>query len=203
MGARAAAGSVVNRGMNNVWALIAASAAIYAALALIMGVAPGVTLSGTPATAGAKPLNAQQQHGRDIYVSEGCAYCHTQNVRPLKQDLIFGRPSVGGDYAYDTPELLGDHRNGPDLSNIGARQPSAVWQYIHLYNPRAVVQGSIMPRYSWLFAVEPKAQPGDVIVPMPQGFAPRGVVVATKDAQDLVAYLQALKQLPLGVHANK
>jgi cytochrome c oxidase cbb3-type subunit 2 len=189
----------MNRGMNNVWSLVGVSALIYGVLAIAMGVLPGVVLSGTAPTTGLKPLTAAQAHGREIYVREGCEYCHTQNVRPLKQDLVFGRPSVAGDYAYGTPELLGDHRNGPDLTNIGARQPSTTWQYIHLWNPRAVVHDSIMPRYPWLFDVQKNAQPGDETVPLPAGFAPASeVVITTDESRDLVAYLESLKQVPLG-----
>lgn len=189
----------MNRGMNNVWSLIAASAVVYAILAVIMGVVPGIVLSSTPPTTGLQPLTRAQARGREIYVSEGCGYCHTQQVRPLQQDLVFGRPSVPGDYAYATPELLGSERNGPDLTNIGARQPSTTWQYIHLWNPRAVVHDSIMPRYPWLFEVKAKAQPGDEVVPIPPGFAPPNEVVVTADlSRDLVAYLESLKQVPLG-----
>ncbi len=189
----------MNRGMNNVWALIAAITLIYGTLAIAMGTIPGIVLSSTPPTPGKHPYSEAAQRGRAIYVSEGCEYCHTQNVRPLKQDAVFGRASVAGDYAYDTPELLGDHRNGPDLTNIGNRQSSAVWQYIHLYDPRSVVHDSIMPRYPWLFEVKAKADPGDVTVVLPPGFAPPGgVVVAKQSAQDLVRYLSELKQVPLG-----
>lgn len=182
----------------SVWVIVAVCLGVYGVLAVLLGVVPGVVLSQTPPTAGLRPYTAQEQAGRDVYVSEGCEYCHTQNVRPLKQDAVFGRPSIAGDYAYQTPELLGDHRNGPDLTNIGNRQPSEVWQYIHLWDPRAVVQGSIMPRYTWLFAVKAKPDPGDVVVPLPPGFGPaHGSVVATQKARDLVAYLEALKQVPL------
>jgi cytochrome c oxidase cbb3-type subunit 2 len=194
----------MNRGMNNVWSLVLVSAMIYGALTILMGVVPGMVLSKAPPTAGSHPYTAQEQRGRDIYVSEGCEYCHTQNVRPLKQDEIFGRPSIAGDYAYDTPELLGDHRNGPDLTNIGGRQPSKIWQYIHLWEPRAVVHGSIMPQYTWLFAVKPKADPGDEVVPIPTGFGPaNGVVVTTPQSRDLVSYLESLKQVPLGKGIGK
>lgn len=194
----------MNRGMNNVWALVLACAVVYGTLAVFMGVVPGIVLSATPPTPGSHPYTAQEQRGRDIYVSEGCEYCHTQNVRPLKQDEAFGRPSVAGDYAYDTPELLGDHRNGPDLTNIGGRQSSTAWQYIHLWDPRAVVHESIMPRYTWLFAVKPKADPGDDVVPIPPGFGPeKGVVVTTQASRDLVAYLESLKQVPLTKGAGK
>lgn len=190
--------------MNNVWTLVAASAVIYAMFCILMGVVPGVVLSNSQPVAGVRPLNAAETHGRNIYVGEGCAYCHTQNVRPLAQDKVFGRPSVAGDYAYDTPQLLGTERTGPDLTNIGARQPSDVWQYIHLWEPRAVVHDSIMPRYTWLFQVKNAAGPNDVTVPLPPGFGPpRGVVVATQDAKDLVAYLKSLKQVPLSAGASK
>jgi cytochrome c oxidase cbb3-type subunit II len=194
----------MNRGMDNVWTLVIASAAIYGVLAIAMGMVPGIILSGTQPTPGLHPLTAQEARGRDIYVSEGCAYCHSQVVRPLKQDLVFGRPSIGGDYAYATPELLGDHRNGPDLTNIGSRQPSTIWQYIHLWNPRAVVHDSIMPRYSWLFDVKNAAQAGDEVVPLPPGFGPSNAVVVTNErSRALVAYLESLKQVPLTKGASK
>ncbi|HEY9179105.1 MAG TPA: cbb3-type cytochrome c oxidase subunit II [Candidatus Baltobacteraceae bacterium] len=193
----------MNRGMNNVWTLIAVSAIIYGAFCVAMGVVPGTAMSHLQPLAGEKPLDAQTARGRAIYVSEGCSYCHTQNIRPLAQDKVFGRPSVGGDYVYSTPQLLGTERTGPDLSNIGLRQPSEVWQYIHLWDPRAVVHDSIMPRYTWLFEVKRAADPGDVTVPVPPGFGPAGeVIVAGQQAKDLVAYLKSLKQAPLGAGAK-
>ena len=127
------------RGMNKLVLIAGGSTLVYAGLALVMGVLPGITLSQTPPGPGVKPLTALEAEGRDVYVSNGCSYCHTQQVRPLAQDKVFGRPSAPGDFAYQTPELLGSERTGPDLTNVGVRQPSAVWQYIHLYNPRAVV----------------------------------------------------------------
>lgn len=188
----------MNRGMNNVWTLVASAGLIYGAFCILMGVLPGAILSQTPPVRGLHPLSAAQARGREVYVSEGCSYCHTQNVRPLAQDHVFGRPSVGGDYAYSTPQLLGTERTGPDLSNIGVRQPSEVWQYIHLWDPRAVAHDSIMPRYTWLFDVVQKPEAGEVVVPVPPGFGPRGrSIVASRRAQDLVAYLESLKQMPL------
>jgi cytochrome c oxidase cbb3-type subunit 2 len=119
-------------------------------------------------------------------------------VRPLAQDRVWGRASVAVDYAYATPELLGTERTGPDLSNVGARQPSDVWQSIHLYEPRALVHASIMPAYPWMFVAKDRAEPGDVVVDVPPEYAPKGkVIVATREEQDLVAYLKSLKQPPL------
>jgi cytochrome c oxidase cbb3-type subunit 2 len=185
--------------MRNVWIIVGASAGIYGTLAFFMGVLPGIVLSHVPATPGLRPLTAEQAAGRDIYVSEGCAYCHSQVVRPLAQDKVFGRPSVAGDYAYATPELLSDHRNGPDLANVGTRQPSDVWNAIHLYEPRALVAGSIMPAYPYLFIVRSKALANETVVPVPAPWGPPGeVVVEGPDAKALIAYIESLKQVPLG-----
>jgi len=113
----------------------------------------------------------------------------------LPQDKIFGRPSAPGDFAYQTPELLGSERTGPDLTNIGMRQSSEVWQYIHLYNPRAVVPESVMPAFDWMFQVVDKAPAGVTAIALPRAFAPPdGVVIPTPDAQALLAYLLSLKQ---------
>jgi cytochrome c oxidase cbb3-type subunit 2 len=174
------------------------STLVYACLAVLMGVLPGIELSNTPPGPGVLPLSALQAEGRDVYVANGCSYCHTQQVRPLDQDKIFGRPSAPGDFAYQTPELLGSQRTGPDLANVGVRQPSTVWQYIHLYNPRAVVPESIMPAFDWMFKVVDQAPAGVTPVPLPAAYAPaRGVVVPDHRAEALVAYLLSLKQTDL------
>jgi cytochrome c oxidase cbb3-type subunit 2 len=184
--------------VNKLLLIAGGSTLVYLGLALMMGVFPGIALSLTPPGPGVKPLTPIEAEGRDVYVANGCSYCHTQQVRPLPQDKVFGRPSAPGDYAYATPELLGSERTGPDLSNVGARQASDVWQYIHLYNPRAVVPQSIMPSFSWMFDVVDKAPAGVAPVPVPKAFAPpRGVVVPGHQAKALVAYLLSLKQPPL------
>jgi cytochrome c oxidase cbb3-type subunit 2 len=163
-----------------------------------MGVLPGIALSQIPPGPGVVPLTEIEAEGREVYIANGCSYCHTQQVRPLAQDKQFGRPSTAGDFAYQTPELLGSERTGPDLTNVGARQPSAVWQYIHLYNPRAVVPASIMPSFAFLFDVVDSAPPGVTPVSLPKAFAPEhGVVVPRPEAKALLAYLLSLKQAPL------
>jgi cytochrome c oxidase cbb3-type subunit 2 len=184
--------------MNDVGVLTASAFFVYLVLAIVMGVIPGTMLSATKPLRGVVPLSQQEARGRDVYIGEGCSYCHTQQVRPLEQDRVWGRPSARGDYAYATPQLLGTERTGPDLTNIGARQPSDVWHLIHLYQPRALVHGSIMPAYPWLFVEQSRADPGDVAVPVPAGYAPAGkTVVASQSALDLVAYLKSLKQAAL------
>lgn len=181
--------------MNKLVLIAGGSTLVYAVLALVMGVLPGIALSEMPPGPGVEPLTALQAKGRAIYVANGCSYCHTQQVRPLAQDRIFGRPSAPGDFAYQTPELLGSERTGPDLTNIGVRQSSEVWQYIHLYNPRAVVPESVMPAFDWMFQVVDKAPAGVTAIALPKAFAPPdGVVVPSPDAQALLAYLLSLKQ---------
>lgn len=145
-----------------------------------------------------KAYNAQQLRGRAVYISNGCLYCHSQQPRDPAQapDMTrgWGRPSVAADYAYDTPHLLGTSRTGPDLFNIGARQPSEDWQLGHLYQPRAYTQGSIMPAFPFLFSVHPGAPaPGEKAINLPPQYARAGMtVVATQKGRDLVAYLLSL-----------
>jgi cytochrome c oxidase cbb3-type subunit 2 len=143
------------------------------------------------------PYTLSQLRGRSTYVSMGCVYCHSQQPRPANlgsdSERGWGRASVPADYVYDYPHLLGVSRTGPDLFNIGARQPSVDWNLAHLYQPRAVTPGSVMPAYPFLFRVVTHAAPGDKIVTLPPAFAPAGgVVVASQDALDLVAYLTSL-----------
>ncbi|MCC6929073.1 MAG: cbb3-type cytochrome c oxidase subunit II [Gemmatimonadaceae bacterium] len=180
----------------------------FVALSVVVAVAPAAWLQrAVPPTPGSRPLTALEQRGLDVYLSEGCVYCHTQQVRPLAQDTTrYGRASIAGDYArlrptgpfHPTPRVLGTERTGPDLSNIAARQPSAVWHYLHLYQPRAVVQGSVMPSFPWLFEVRDSASAGDSAITVPAPYAPTGgVVVPRESARALVAYLLALRSASL------
>ena len=105
------------------------------------------------------PINAggQAEQGRQVYIANGCVACHSQQVRDdhMGADLKRGwgsRRSVGRDYLYDQPVLLGSMRTGPDLTNIGARQSTPMWHYLHLYSPRYVTPGSIMPPFRFLFS---------------------------------------------------
>jgi cytochrome c oxidase cbb3-type subunit 2 len=105
----------------------------------------------------------------------------------------WGRASVPGDYFYDDPHLMGTSRTGPDLLNIGARQPSDDWHLLHLYQPRSVAPGSVMPAYRFLFLEKAAAAPAERVVTVPAPWGPPGkVVVATPDAVALVAYLKSL-----------
>ncbi|MCL1593361.1 MAG: cbb3-type cytochrome c oxidase subunit II [Actinomycetia bacterium] len=89
--------------------------------------------------------------GRDLYVSEGCAECHTQQVRPVASDVGLGAVSLAGDYAHENPVLLGAYRLGPDLMHLASREGFNVDAIgPHLINPRAARSWSTMPSYSYL-----------------------------------------------------
>ena len=148
---------------------------------------------------GLKPYTSAELRGRAVYIANGCVYCHTQQPRAKNFAPDFsrgwGRATVAGDYAYDQPHLLGTMRTGPDLMNIGVRQPSEQWHLGHLDQPRAYVPGSIMPSYPYLFETKAKADKGEVVVNLPPGTAPADqVVVARPEVLDLVRYMQSLNR---------
>ena len=173
----------------------AMTALSIAASALV--VVPYMVVRDAKPAEGLKPYTATELRGRQQYIAYGCVYCHSRQPRAAAfapdTKRGWGRPSVAGDYAFDSPHLLGTMRTGPDLLNIGARQPSDQWHLGHLYQPRAFVPGSIMPAFPFLFDAKEKAEPGDVIVGLPPTRQPFGkVVVARPEAIDLVAYLKSL-----------
>lgn len=184
--------------MNKLLQITGGAVLVYICIVMGIAVIPAIDLSKTPPGPGVKPLTALQAEGRDVYAANGCGYCHTQQVRPLPEDKVFGRPSAPGDFVYQTPELLGSERTGPDLTNVGSSKPSDVWQYIHLFDPRAVVPESVMPNFKFLFRVVTMVPPGETAVPVPAAFAPKeGQVIPTQQAKALVAYLLSLKQTPI------
>jgi cytochrome c oxidase cbb3-type subunit 2 len=147
-----------------------------------------------------KPYGAVKK-GRQVYIAMGCIYCHSQQVRRegFGADQARGwgtRQTVPRDHIYDRPPLLGTMRTGPDLSNIGARQPSEDWHYLHLYNPQLTSKGSVMPPFPFLFEEVSKVQrpdrPGDALNLPEEEKVPGHWVVPSKRAQDLVAYLKSL-----------
>lgn len=180
----------------------------FIGLSVLIAVGPALWVqSHNEPLPGSRPLTPTEQRGLEVYVSEGCVYCHTQQVRPIPQDTArYGRASAPGDYARlkptgpwrQTPSVLGTERTGPDLSNIGERQPSEMWHHIHLYQPRAVVGGSPMPAFPWLYEVKSEPDAGQTVIPIPGEYAPeQGRVLATERAEALVAYLLSREQAPL------
>src|ERR1700741_1337530 len=156
-------------------AAFGAGVGFFALSFLVLGVIPGNQLEreirqAAPVTMAS--LTASEQRGRVIYGREGCAYCHTQQIRSLAEDVRrFGAPTEAWETKYDYPQLWGTRRIGPDLSREFNLRPRD-WQLTHLYNPRLVVRDSVMPPYPWLFN-------GSANQP-------------TQEGLDLLAYLQSL-----------
>jgi cytochrome c oxidase cbb3-type subunit II len=176
-------------------AIVAVAAIVFFVLSLVMAVLPGFREQALLQSVAAASRSSEAERGRQVYMREGCGFCHTQFVRDLPMDRPYGRPSRPEDFKGEDPPMLGTQRTGPDLADVGTRQPSEAWHLIHLYDPRAVVPQSVMPAYRWYFIEKDQAGPGDVITPVPAGHAPTGkVIVAGPDAKALLAYLLSLKQ---------
>ena len=99
---------------------------------------------------GVRPLTPLEQAGRDIYQREGCYSCHSQMVRPFRDEVErYGHYSLAAESMYDHPFQWGSKRTGPDLARVGGRY-SDEWQVQHMKDPRSVVPESIMPPYAFL-----------------------------------------------------
>ncbi len=103
-----------------------------------------------------EPYTEIQLRGRDIYVREGCWYCHTQQTRTLLADVkrsgwrgVDSPVSTPDEFVYDAPHMFGTKRTGPDLSRVGGKYDTD-WHRTHFRNPRDLVPGSIMPPYPWI-----------------------------------------------------
>ncbi|PPL01316.1 cbb3-type cytochrome c oxidase subunit II [Parapedobacter indicus] len=194
---------------NNHTKLFGTAFLLFAALTLFVAIIPAISNQQNNAPLpNAVPLSDDARKGKELFIANGCVACHTQQVRNIDMDSRWGkRPGIAADYAAmkrmdiwrNTATLAGTERTGPDLTDIGNRQPSLDWNLVHLYNPRTVVKESVMPAYPWLF--ERKAMPSDsdVVVNVPEAFlgGKSGKVVAKPEALQLVAYLQSLKQAEL------
>ncbi|MFO1142693.1 MAG: cytochrome-c oxidase, cbb3-type subunit II [Amaricoccus sp.] len=99
---------------------------------------------------GMRPYSPLELAGRDIYLREGCYVCHSQMIRPMRDEVErYGHYSLAAESMYDHPFQWGSKRTGPDLARVGGRY-SDDWHVAHFRNPRDVVPESIMPGYPWL-----------------------------------------------------
>ena len=99
---------------------------------------------------GVHPYSALELRGRDIYVREGCYLCHSQMIRPFRDEALrYGHYSLAAESKYDHPFQWGSKRTGPDLARVGKKY-SNEWQVQHLNAPRSMVPESVMPNYPWL-----------------------------------------------------
>jgi cytochrome c oxidase cbb3-type subunit I/II len=98
-----------------------------------------------------KPYTPLELEGRDLYIREGCNNCHSQMVRPLRDEVLrYGEYSKPGEFEYDHPFEWGSKRTGPDLQRVGGKYPDN-WHFLHFNDPRSTSPGSIMPAYPWLY----------------------------------------------------
>jgi len=134
--------------------------------------------SNIPTIASVKPYTPLELQGRDIYVKEGCYTCHSQMVRPFRDEVArYGEYSKAGEFVYDHPFQWGSKRTGPDLARIGGKYPDS-WHYNHMLDPRTMSPGSIMPQYPWLLdtKIDTSLTPAKIRamqtlgVPYPEGY---------------------------------
>ena len=96
------------------------------------------------------PFSPLELAGRDIYIREGCNNCHSQMVRPFRDELErYGPYTRAGETAYEHPHLWGSKRTGPDLARVGGKYPH-LWHVRHMEDPRSTSPRSLMPPYPWL-----------------------------------------------------
>jgi cytochrome c oxidase cbb3-type subunit II len=142
--------------------------------------------------------------GAEIYRANGCYYCHSQQVAPDKSGYDFERGwgerrTVAADYLFESPVMAGSQRVGPDLANIGFRQPDENQLLLRLFNPQITMpdgKKSIMPAYPYLFVEQPIGRtPSADALKFPEGFARKAgnEVVPKPAAKQLVVYLRSLQ----------
>lgn len=141
--------------------LLAVFSFIAVAIGGIVEIAPLFWIDSTvEKVEGVRPYSPLELAGRNIYVREGCYTCHSQMIRPFRDEVErYGHYSLAAESMYDHPFQWGSKRTGPDLARVGGRY-SDEWQVQHLKDPRAVVPESIMPSYAFL--AEKKLNPGDM-----------------------------------------
>ena len=124
---------------------------IVVAIGGIVEIVPLYTIHSTiEKVKGVRPYSPLELMGRNIYIREGCYNCHSQQIRPFRDEAErYGHYSLAAESIYDHPFQWGSKRTGPDLARVGGKY-SNEWQVAHLIDPRAVVPESIMPTYGFM-----------------------------------------------------
>ena len=131
----------------NLFPLAAGGVAVFLLMVSMVVVAPYMFLLDIPPSDTAHVYTTQEAEGRNLFMTLGCFYCHSQQVRA--SDWGIGNVSQEGDYVYDSPHALGTERTGPDLAQIGGMRPT-IWHQMHDKDPRSVSPGSLMPNFGFL-----------------------------------------------------
>lgn len=110
--------------------------------------------SNIPRISTVTPYTPLELAGRDLYIREGCNNCHSQQIRPFRDEVErYGEYSKPGEFVYDHPFLWGSKRTGPDLARIGGKYPD-LWHVRHMEDPRSTSPRSLMPPYDWMLRKE-------------------------------------------------
>jgi cytochrome c oxidase cbb3-type subunit I/II len=154
--------------------------------------------SNIPTISSVKPYTPLELQGRDIYVREGCYLCHSQMVRPFRDETArYGEYSKAGEFVYDHPFQWGSKRTGPDLARVGGKYPDS-WHYNHMLDPSSMSPNSIMPSYPWL--LDDKIDVNSTVskiramqrlgVPYPKGYEKMAPADMEKQAVQITANLK-------------
>lgn len=135
--------------------LLLALSFVVVAIGGVVEIAPLFYLENTiEDVEGVRPYAPLELTGREIYIREGCHVCHSQMIRPMRDEVErYGHYSLAAESQYDHPFVWGSKRTGPDLARVGGRYSDG-WHYDHLISPQAVVPESIMPSYAFLADVD-------------------------------------------------
>ena len=135
--------------------LLAVGILVTVSIGGIAEIAPLFTIETTiERVEGVRPYSPLELAGRNIYIREGCYTCHSQMIRPFRDEVErYGHYSLAAESMYDHPFQWGSKRTGPDLARVGGKY-SNDWHVAHLVDPRSVVPESIMPRFSFLLDAE-------------------------------------------------
>ncbi len=204
---------------------------IMIAIGGIVQIVPMVFVdSQVPKISSVKPYTPLELAGRDIYIREGCVGCHSQMIRPFRDETErYGEYSKSGEYIYDRPFLWGSKRTGPDLWREGGRYPDS-WHYNHMLDPATMSPGSIMPAYPNLISdrLDLRDMPAKISAlrklgtPYPRGFeqqaignaqeqaklvaknlASQGVKDAAMEEKEIVAIIAYLQRLGTDIKVKK
>lgn len=183
--------------------------------------------SNVPTITSVKPYTPLELQGRDIYIREGCYNCHSQMIRPFRDEVArYGEYSKAGEFVYDHPFQWGSKRTGPDLAREGGKYPNS-WHYNHFYKPSAVTEGSIMPAYPWLYDndIDTASTPAKIRVmqtigvPYPKGYdqtANRDLLIQangiridlkmnkieTKSTKEIIAIIAYMQRMGIDIKAE-
>ncbi|GAA4045211.1 cytochrome-c oxidase, cbb3-type subunit II [Parerythrobacter jejuensis] len=169
--------------------LLAAATLVTVAIGGIVEIAPLFWIDNTiEKVEGVRPYTPLEQAGRDVYIREGCYVCHSQMIRPFRDEVErYGHYSLAAESMYDHPFQWGSKRTGPDLARVGGRY-SDEWHVQHLKDPQAMVPESIMPSYSFLADTDLKiSDPAGVLMTLQMVGVPYSERDVERAAEDLLA----------------